>query len=173
MVRSVVQSPGPLSNWLQLVLETATARFRLGYSSLRGPEHSMHGPAHWLRVMQHATSLAEQTAGADLEVCQLFALLHDCERWNDGIDSDHGTRAAAHVRMIRETILRDLSEAQYSKLCDACAHHASGTVSADPTIGACWDADRLDLPRIGAKVDPKYLSTSAAKQRVWGSATEA
>jgi uncharacterized protein len=166
MARSGIQSPGALSDRLQLVLETANARFRLGYSSLRGPEHSMHGPAHWLRVLQHATSLAEQTAGADLEVCQLFALLHDCERWNDGIDSDHGARAAAHGTTIRETILRDLSEAQCNKLCEACAHHASGTVSADPTIGACWDADRLDLPRIGVKVDPKYLSTLTAKRRI-------
>ncbi|MBB6018173.1 hypothetical protein HNQ04_003450 [Deinococcus radiopugnans ATCC 19172] len=31
----------------------------------------------------------------------------------------------------------------------ACKHHASGQTTDEPTLGACWDADRLDLPRVG------------------------
>jgi uncharacterized protein len=48
-------------------------------------------------------------------------------------------------------------------LCEACTYHADGQVSDDPTIGVCWDADRLDLPRVGIGIDRKYLSTAAAR----------
>ena len=166
MTNSEIRFVGQVPDRLHPVLEAAIERFRLGYMSLRGPAHSLHGPEHWLRVICHATSLAEQTTGADLHVCQLFSLLHDCERWNDGIDPDHGARAAAHITALRDTILADLSEEQCAKLCEACRYHASGLVSADPTIGVCWDADRLDLPRVGARVDPRFLSTVAAKRMV-------
>jgi hypothetical protein len=35
-------------------------------------------------------------------------------------------------------------------------------VSADGTIGTCWDADRLDLPRVGIWPSAALLSTDAA-----------
>ena len=41
--------------------------------------------------------------------------------------------------------------------------HDHGEISDDPTIGACWDADRLTLPRLGIKVDHELLSTPQAK----------
>jgi hypothetical protein len=34
----------------------------------------------------------------------------------------------------------------------------------DPLVGVCWDADRLDLWRVGIKPDPRDLSTEAAKR---------
>jgi uncharacterized protein len=37
-------------------------------------------------------------------------------------------------------------------------------VSADPTIGVCWDADRLDLPRVGRTIQPRLLNTGAARE---------
>jgi hypothetical protein len=33
---------------------------------------------------------------------------------------------------------------------------------------ACWDADRLDLARVGVIVDPSYLSTARGKQLAYG-----
>ena len=35
--------------------------------------------------------------------------------------------------------------------------------SADPTIGACWDADRLNLWRVGVAPARGMLSTAAAR----------
>jgi hypothetical protein len=35
--------------------------------------------------------------------------------------------------------------------------------SADPTIGACWDADRLNLWRVGVAPARRLLSTAAAR----------
>lgn len=33
----------------------------------------------------------------------------------------------------------------------------------DPTIATCWDADRLDLLRVGIRPDPARLVTEAAR----------
>jgi len=35
-------------------------------------------------------------------------------------------------------------------------------VDADPTVQTCWDADRLDLGRVGIKPAARYLSLEAA-----------
>lgn len=41
--------------------------------------------------------------------------------------------------------------------------HSGGDVSTDPTIQSCWDADRLDLGRVGIIPLPRFLSNEAAK----------
>ncbi len=47
----------------------------------------------------------------------------------------------------------------------ACEEHTNGDVSSDPTIGVCWDADRMNLWRVGIKPDPHELSTEAARSQ--------
>jgi uncharacterized protein len=46
----------------------------------------------------------------------------------------------------------------------ALTEHADGYKSEDPTIGVCWDADRLDLPRVGIQPNRELLSTTAARK---------
>lgn len=36
----------------------------------------------------------------------------------------------------------------------ACRDHEFGRTSSDPTIGSCWDANRLDLDRVGVDTNP-------------------
>jgi hypothetical protein len=48
-------------------------------------------------------------------------------------------------------------------LCRACAGHADGLTSAEPTAGACWNANRLNLWRVGVAPAWGMLSTSAAR----------
>jgi uncharacterized protein len=48
----------------------------------------------------------------------------------------------------------------------AIRHHTAGRTSVDPTIGTCWDADRLDLGRVGMQPHQRYMSTRAARKRV-------
>jgi hypothetical protein len=43
------------------------------------------------------------------------------------------------------------------------SRRGGGGTTSDPTIGACWDADRLDLWRLGRRPDPMLLSTPAAR----------
>ena len=55
--------------------------------------------------------------------------------------------------------LFEIADSQMDLLCEALKLHNDGQVSEDPTIGTCWDADRMDLPRVGIVPDPKLMST--------------
>jgi uncharacterized protein len=124
---------------------------------------SLHGLAHWERVRENGFTVAGGTEGADPEVVCLFALFHDAMRLNDGHDPDHGRRGSALARELAD--LLPLEPSQLDRLAAACDGHTDGLVSDDPTVGACWDADRLDLPRVGIKPDARLLSTAAARER--------
>lgn len=132
-------------------------RFRLG-------EQSIHGPAHWERVERHAVALATH-GGGDQTIVRLFALFHDVCRWSDGGDHEHGARGAALAAALRGTWL-DLPDERFQLLEYACIWHTFGQVSDDPTIGACWDADRLDIWRAGIMPVERYMSTEFARELV-------
>lgn len=123
---------------------------------------SIHGPAHWARVEQIGRRLSAQS-GADLLVVRLFALFHDCRRETDGEDPDHGRRGAERARELWGGLFQ-ASDEQLRLLCEACEGHTDGCTSTEPTIGACWDADRLDLPRVGIIPESRLLSTHAARE---------
>ena len=83
-------------------------------------------------------------------------------RLNDNYDPLHGPRGAALARELRgETF--DLEDAEMSLLAFACEEHTNGDVSSDPTVGVCWDADRLNLWRVGIRPNLRFLSTEAAR----------
>ena len=125
---------------------------------------SVHGPAHWMRVRRNGLFLANHT-GANKRVIELFALFHDSCRLNDWTDSDHGPRAADYAAsLFYDEHLLPCSEEELQMLVVACEGHTHGGVHDDPTIGSCWDSDRLDLPRVGIAVDPTYLCTEYGKQ---------
>lgn len=130
-------------------------------------KNSYHGPAHWRRVDRNAINLAAHTPAADLTVCRLFALLHDSCRINEETDPKHGHRAAKFAAQLFDSGTLKITAAQLEVLCEACRRHNDGKVSDDPTVGVCWDADRLDLVRVGIAPDRKLLSTKAAKQFLW------
>jgi uncharacterized protein len=121
----------------------------------------IHGLPHWGRVMENGRRLAE-AAGADPLVVDLFALFHDARRRNEHHDPGHGARGAELAWELRD-LLPPLTDLQLDLLSEACAHHTDGRVHPHPTIGACWDADRLDLWRVGIPPDEDMLSTAAAR----------
>lgn len=122
----------------------------------------IHGEAHWARVRDNGLRLAAET-GADLDVVELFAYLHDSKRQNDGWDREHGQRAAGYVRSLQGSVLT-LSDRGIERLAYACTYHSDGLTEADVTVQTCWDADRLDLGRIGVRPDPRRLCTDVAKE---------
>lgn len=127
---------------------------------------SDHGPEHWARVEGNAKMLAAATEGADRDVCVWFARLHDTMRDSEYADPGHGPRAAEMAVVLwKETAgeLGNLSLAQLDVLHEAIDRHDLGEVSDDPTIGVCWDADRLELPRVGIVPDPDLMSTRMGK----------
>jgi uncharacterized protein len=102
-------------------------------------------------------------SGADPLVVVLFSLFHDCMRRTDKRDPKHGPRAADFVRGER-TLLRFLTPTQFEQLVYACANHTHEIHNSDTTIGTCYDADRLDLPRVGIVPNPRMLNTAYAKR---------
>ncbi|MFA6294483.1 MAG: hypothetical protein WC637_22015, partial [Victivallales bacterium] len=108
---------------------------------------SIHGEDHWERVYRYGMAVARRN-GADAIVVTLFAFLHDACRRDDGADLEHGKRSAELVMKMQGKIF-SITDTQLISLAEACRHHTDGKCSDDPTIGTCWDADRLDLGRVG------------------------
>lgn len=83
-------------------------------------------------------------------------------RVNDSIDPMHGPRAAVLARELRGGPF-DLGDEEMDLLSFACEEHTNGKLDEDQTVGVCWDADRLNLWRVGFEPDPRFLSTEAAR----------
>ena len=130
-------------------------------SSYPLPVSGVHGPCHWARVLENGTHLAALT-GADLEVVQLFAVLHDSRRTTEGEDYEHGPDAADFAKSLRGIHIH-LDDRRFALLSEACANHTNGETEADITIQTCWDADRLDLGRVWIIPEPKKLCTEPAR----------
>ena len=118
-----------------------------------------HGPGHWARVLENARAL---DFPCDFLVVEYFALFHDAMRLSEFADPEHGERGwkLAHKLGVPD----NLTETQATQLWLACRDHDHGYTSVIPTIGVCWDADRLDLPRVGIQPVPELLSTKAARE---------
>lgn len=123
----------------------------------------IHGVSHWSRVWFHGRRIA---ASMDVNPAVLawFASLHDSQRRNDGHDPLHGQRAADFaVRLRRERLIVELDATEFEHLCEAMRLHSDGHTESEPAIRACWDADRLDLYRVGIRPLPRLLCTEPAR----------
>jgi len=119
-----------------------------------------HGVSHWARVMENGLRLAELT-DANQAVIRLFAIFHDSKRVNEGTDHGHGSRGAEFAASLRGNLF-DLPDDEFDLLFAACSAHTDGLTDADITIQTCWDADRLDLGRVGIIPQVSRLCTDAA-----------
>jgi uncharacterized protein len=126
------------------------------------PWNGIHGIAHWARVLENGLRLASET-GAHREVVSLFAVLHDSRRFNEDVDADHGRRAVEFAAELCGRVFQ-LDDARLELLYRACAGHTCELTHPDVTIQTCWDADRLDLGRVGICVDASRLCTDAARR---------
>lgn len=123
-----------------------------------------HGVEHWDRVAKFGEILYAE--GADKDVIMAFAYLHDCERKENGEDYDHGMRASLLIDTIRETELFFLNDSQIGKLKRACELHTIEHRTGDETIDICFDADRMDLLRVGIKPLPDKMATKQGAELV-------
>lgn len=124
----------------------------------------IHGASHWARVRENGLRLAELT-GARPRVVELFAFLHDSRRMNDGHDPEHGARAALFAQSLAGSAF-ELAAPDLELLVVACRGHSDGLSQGDITVLTCWDADRLDLGRVGIRPHPDRLCTEAARDPV-------
>lgn len=132
---------------------------------LMGP----HGLPHWSRVYRNGILIARSDPFVNLEVVTLFAMLHDSQRDNEYDDPEHGIRGSRYAQTLADEGLIQLPGQQLAILKAAIADHPMGWVmdmgtpaKDHHTIQACWDADRLDLGRVGTKPDIAYMATTYA-----------
>jgi uncharacterized protein len=84
-------------------------------------------------------------------------------RDDDGEDPEHGPRAATLAAELCERGLLEMPDSRAARLERALSGHTLGATSSDPTIALCWDADRLDIGRVGLAPDPSYFSTDSGR----------
>lgn len=125
------------------------------------PVWGEHGLAHWGRVMENGLRLAQKTK-ADPQVVTLFALFHDSRRVNEDTDRGHGRRGAELALALRGRLF-DLTDWNFELLYRACDLHTDCRWDPNVTVQTCYDADRLDLGRVGVTPDPDRLCTKAAR----------
>ena len=138
-----------------LLWKLAIEQFAMG-------NNSIHGSSHWRRVEKNGLLIAKHT-NADEAIVKLFAIFHDSKRKNEDHDPEHGLRGAEFAYYLRKRYI-PVSDSRFDLLYKACAEHTKGLRSADPTIGTCWDADRIDLDRIGVVARTEFISTVAGRK---------
>lgn len=121
-----------------------------------------HGIDHWDRVYKNGLLLF--TSEVRPLVVGLFAYLHDSCRIDDGEDLEHGPRAADFIEVIRHSLLEEVCDEDIALLKQACRLHTVTEKTGNPTIDACFDADRLDLGRVGIVPDPERMATEKGKE---------
>ena len=149
------------------LLAAVRRQFRLDWGGV-------HGAPHWARVRLNGLAIAARS-GARIDVIELFAFFHDSCRHNDYGDRRHGSRAVDFAHALRGELFQ-IDSAGFDLLAEACRTHSDGGMTGDLTVRACWDADRLDLWRVGITPDPRRLATAEARdeavfaqaqQRAW------
>ena len=138
----------------QELIRSILARYTL-------PWEGIHGVPHWARVLENGRRLLRVT-GAKHDVVELFAIFHDSQRINEGVDDGHGRRGAELARELRG-VEYDLNDSDFDLLIQACDLHTEGFVDGDITLRTCWDADRLDLERVGITPRQEKLCTDGAR----------
>jgi hypothetical protein len=81
------------------------------------PWEGTHGVPHWARVLENGRRLSE-TTGARRDIVELFAVFHDSQRINEGIDDGHGRRGAELARGLRG-VAYDLGDEAFTLLIQA------------------------------------------------------
>ena len=84
----------------------------------------------------------------------------------NAVDIEHGKRASLLIDRIRETDLRALNDEQIAKLKRACELHTIEHRTGDITIDTCFDADRMDLLRVGITPKPERMATKRGAELV-------
>lgn len=125
------------------------------------PWGGTHGVPHWARVLENGRRLSMIT-GAKTRIVELFAVFHDSQRINEGFDDGHGRRGAKLARDLHG-IQYELDDRDLELLIQACELHTEGYLEGDITVQTCWDADRLDLGRVGITPRAEKLCTDGAR----------
>lgn len=124
--------------------------------------NGIHGVSHWARVRRNGLLIAKVN-GVDRSIVEYFSFLHDSRRFNEDSDPEHGKRAAELAFSLRDSYV-DLSDTSFTLLVTACEGHTREGYHDDVTVQTCWDADRLDLGRVGIIPNPDRMCTGMGRE---------
>jgi uncharacterized protein len=82
--------------------------------------------------------------------------------WRGIYGVPHWARGADFALQLNSELLR-LDRSGLEMLIYAVRRHSDGLTEADVTVQTCWDADRLDLGRVGIVPGPDRLCTEQAR----------
>ena len=124
------------------------------------PDSFYHGETHWRGVADQALWLAETLQWKRERRISLFIFgaVHDCQRINDDHDPEHGERASAWLQENFPGLSDTIGFANWTDILLALDRHDKGQTTSCPIIGACWDADRSLLSRVGITPNPVFFS---------------
>jgi uncharacterized protein len=146
--------PQLLESEVSEVKEFALNGWRLGET---------HGLSHWQRVERNGILLSTENGtirnDINIKVVRFFAYLHDKCRLDDWDDLKHGVRAADMLSTLKDTVLKDFTDEEIMLLEKACRYHTTVQRTGIPTVDVCFDADRLDLGRVGIVPNPMLMAT--------------
>ena len=111
---------------------------------------------------ENGVMLSDQE-GLKGQVVEFFSLFHDCQRFSEHEDSLHGLRGAELAYELREHV--SLNDDDFELLSRACRLHTHAKTDIDLTVQVCFDADRLDLGRVGNKPIAELLCSPMAKKQ--------
>ena len=120
----------------QLAQAITEAEKRAAFQAIRS---RIHGRRHWLTVAEIAFELRRRLPipFASIEVPILFAVLHNSQCTNDGVDREHGSRAAIR-RSVDEG--REISRLAFGGRLlaadQALVHDSDGHTTKDLAVGA-------------------------------------
>jgi uncharacterized protein len=130
----------------------------------RGPG-GIHGIVHEARVLIWSQVLSVLAAGenltVDADVLGWAAAIHDTQRQDDGIDPEHGARAAAWIESRPELIPAEVPLTRVAYLCRWHVPPDNRIPELTDELRVFKDADSLDRWRI-YDLDPSLLRTTLA-----------
>jgi uncharacterized protein len=138
--------------------------FQSAVGQLKLDPMGIHGPIHWMKVYRNCQDLhvmehGDEPSHDDDWFYWCFSMLHDCCRTIEGPDPAHGIEAAKLIpddgSPFNIALARAIKLHQMGKRMDVDAELGYELIS------ICWDADRLELPRVNIIPDPKRMSTKA------------
>ncbi len=158
------------------MVSTQTYEFLSRYWSFNS---RIHGARHWAHVACLGRKLAEQNDldGASLRCINAFGWTHDLWRTHDGSGNEHAQDGGIHFLNLDCDLIQQLSEAEQQLVARAIRYHSDGYIACEAydlglfdgidlpeqwvidTVGCCWDADRLDLNRLGSEPKAELMST--------------
>jgi uncharacterized protein len=146
-------------------LDLAERYVHMALKHATNADSSRNGAEHWRSVGANGAAIAAKTPGANPTIVAAFAAYHDSQRLPDGDDPGHGERAVEIGRRLPNRWARHLTMGGPPWIFrQALRDHSRGLVSDDPTVGACWDADRLERASHGEPVRLDLLSTDVGRK---------